>query len=535
MVAALRALRQGRREGGQALVVMVGVMLLSIAMLAVIIDGGNVATQQRITQTGADSIAEAGAVVLAERLAGVPEPLGGWDAEIADKVDQTAAANKVGINAAYYTDICGIPLKADGTAALNLDGTENLAAALEVGNGTLPGGSATTPDCPALTVGPVAGVMVVGEKNVDTFVARAIGLASVLVNTRATAVAGYLQGMCAADQGEWCAVLPVTIPVNEVTCDGSNDVVPGTEAWPWNEVLTVPLCKSNPGNVGWLDWTPPGGGSNEIVCSIVNPDNPSIILPSWQYVAQTGNTNGGGTCTDAKSGIVYTGVEEAIRKYNGQIVLIPQFDKTCRAKNTDPDPISTLPTINNGPNFGCPNPPDTGNGQNLLVPDAELRVLPPVRLKRARMRWSRGGVHPGQRLRDLRYRQRGHVVSRRTVRRRPVVGHGRTGRGLRDGQQGPGSAADQMTLPRMRAEAASARARPLDSREARFPSAPGPADRSAPCRTAPPRSLRGGPGPLARNVGRKVPGSIMPTGLESRARHNGADGRRPEVRWACDW
>ena len=29
---------------------------------------------------------------------------------------------------AYYTDICGIPLKADGTAALHADGTEDLAS-----------------------------------------------------------------------------------------------------------------------------------------------------------------------------------------------------------------------------------------------------------------------------------------------------------------------------------------------------------------------------------------------------------------------
>ena len=25
------------------------------------------------------------------------------------------------------------------------------------------------------------------------------------------------------------------------------------DAWPWNTVLTVPLCKGAPGNVGWLD------------------------------------------------------------------------------------------------------------------------------------------------------------------------------------------------------------------------------------------------------------------------------------------
>ena len=365
MAAALRSLRTSPREGGQALVVMVGVMLLSIALLAVVIDGGNVMTQQRMTQAGADSTAEAGAIVLARRLAGATPPGLGWDDEVDTKIDASALANGVTVQAAYYTDICGIPLRPDGTAALNADGTENLAQAMQVGTGNLPGGTATTPDCPSLTVGPVAGVMIIGRKDVDAYVARAIGVATFAVNTRATAVAGYLQSSCGASQGSWCAVLPITIPVNTVTCDGSNNVVLGTDEWPWNEVMTVPLCKSSPGNVGWLDWDPPGGGASELVCSIVNPDNPAINLPSWQYVDSTGNVNGGGPCTDDETAVDYNGVEEAVRKYEGQVVLIPQFDMTCRTKNSDPDPVSSQPTINEDPYYGCPNLPGGGSGVNI--------------------------------------------------------------------------------------------------------------------------------------------------------------------------
>ena len=45
------------------------------------------------------------------------------------------------------------------------------------------------------------------------------------------------------------------------------------------------MQQRSPGNVGWLDWTPPGGGAAEIVCSIIQTaDNPAIVLPSWQYV-----------------------------------------------------------------------------------------------------------------------------------------------------------------------------------------------------------------------------------------------------------
>ena len=365
MVAFRRAMQRRSGESGQALVIMVGVMLLSMALLAVIVDGGNVLTQQRVAQTGADSTAEAGAIVFASRLAGVPEPAGGWDALVASKLAESAAANRVTIKAAYYTDICGIPLKPNGEAALKGDGTENLNAAAKVGDGALPGGTATTPDCPSLTVGPVAGVLVLGELNVGTYVARSIGIPTIQVSTNATSVAGYLQGFCAASEGVWCAVLPVTIPVNTVSCDGSGNLVNGSHYWDWNVVLIVPLCKNSPGNVGWLDWTPPSGGATEIVCSIVNMNNPAIRLPSWQYVSATGNTNGGGECVDAETGIVYQGVEEAVRKYDGTNVLIPQFDMTCRTKNNQSDPNSEPPAVNTAPNFGCPNTPGGGDGQNI--------------------------------------------------------------------------------------------------------------------------------------------------------------------------
>jgi Flp pilus assembly protein TadG len=365
MRAMTRSMHRRPGESGQALVIMVAIMLLSMGLLAVIIDGGNVLTQQRVAQTGADSTAEAGAIVLASRLAGVPEPAGGWDALVASKVAESAAANRITVNAAYYTDICGIPLRVDGSAALKGDGTENLSAAAQVGRGSLPGGTATTPDCPSLSVGPVAGVLVVGNLDVKAYVARSIGIPSFTVSTNATSVSGYLQGFCAASEGVWCAVLPVTIPVNTVTCDGQGNLVPGDTYWPWNTVVTVPLCKSSPGNVGWLDWTPPGGGANELVCEIINPNNPAVRLPSWQYVTSTGNVNGGNTCVDNETGIVYDGVEQAVRKYDGTQVLIPQFDMNCRTSNSQPDPDSEPPAINTAPNFGCPNLPGGGTGQNL--------------------------------------------------------------------------------------------------------------------------------------------------------------------------
>jgi len=107
------------------------------------------------------------------------------------------------------------------------------------------------------------------------------------------------------------------------------------------------------GNVGWLDWTPPGGGASELNNSIQTPTSPSpaIPLPSWRYVTATGNVN-------------RAGVESALRAYDGQIVLIPQFDLTCNTGNNSSPPDSTKPAIDTGQNYGCPAGDLGGNGQN---------------------------------------------------------------------------------------------------------------------------------------------------------------------------
>jgi len=345
-------------ESGQAIVVMLGAILLSVAMVGTIVDGGNVLAQQRVAQNGADAAAEAGAVLLAQRLAGASDPSGGWDLNIAGRVAQVAAANNITVRAAYYTDICGIPLKSDGTAAIFGNRSEDLANALQVGNGShvLPGGTATAPDCPNRLVGPVAGVLVLADKTVGTYVARAIGIPTFLVTTRATAVAGYLQGYCDATQGKYCALLPVAFPVDIVTCNGNNRPIDTGTPWLFNKVYKFPLCSNSPGNVGWLDWTPPGGGSSELVCSILTADNPAIDLPSWQYVSSTGNVNGGG-------GPCQMSVEDAIRTYEGQVVLAPQFDLTCNPPQAN-SPDSTKPAIVTAPNYGCPAGSLGGNGQN---------------------------------------------------------------------------------------------------------------------------------------------------------------------------
>lgn len=344
----MRRLR--RDDRGQVLVIMLGAILALIGTVALIIDGGNAWANQRIVQNGSDAAAEAGAVIMAERFAGATPPLVGWDAAVQQAVAQAAGANGITVSNAYYTDICGIPLRSDGTAAINADGTYDLANAQKVGSG-LPATTTTTPDCPSRAVGPAAGVLVLGQKDVRTYLANVLGLRTISVATQSTAASGYLQESCAATQGAACAVLPVTIPVNIITCSGTNTLV--NSGLPWvadgHTVYKVPLCSNSPGNVGWIDWTPPSGGTSELIQSVMVSNNPAIPLPSWQYITSTGNPN-----TQA--------LETAVRSWDGQIVLIPQFDLTCNpGPGSSPD--SSSPAITTGPNYGCPTGVG-GNGQN---------------------------------------------------------------------------------------------------------------------------------------------------------------------------
>jgi Flp pilus assembly protein TadG len=330
---------------------MVLAMVVLIGMTGVIVDGGNAWANSRAVQNGADAAAEAGAIVLARRLAGAITPSGGWDASVQTAVRASATANAVDLQGVYYTDICGIPLKADGTASLNADGTYKFDTAKPVGSG-LPTPTNTTPDCPSLTVGPVAGVIVLAGRDVGTYFSSVLGLRTIPITMQATAAAGFLQESCAAPQGEACGMLPIAFPVNQVSCTNTNSVI--DTGIPWSAdgvtVYVVPLCSNSPGNVGWVDWSPKAGGTNELIASITDPSNPAVPLPSWQYITSTGNVNA-------------IGLENAIRAYDGQTVLVPEFDLTCNpGPNADPD--STAPAINTAPNFGCPAGAMGGAGAN---------------------------------------------------------------------------------------------------------------------------------------------------------------------------
>jgi hypothetical protein len=299
-------------------------MVLMVAMVGLVVDGGYAWGRQRQTQNASDAASEAGAVVLAQNIANVQPAK--TDADVDAAVAAIFASNGTARKAAYYTDVSGNMLTPVGVT------TVDEAAAALVGGGAIPPGA--------------SGVRAIGSQTFDTFLARVIGINTFTATTPATAVAGYLTQICSAEAG--CDVIPITFPVTLLSCTNTGqapEFVQPPSFWQIsNEPIVIPLCGNGAGNVGWIDWYPDdtfcGNGAAEVVCEINNPNNPAIDLPSWQYVAQTGN-------------ISSSQVENALNtKYAGKIVQVPQFDITCNTKPTGPL-ITDCPTANVG-----------GQGQN---------------------------------------------------------------------------------------------------------------------------------------------------------------------------
>lgn len=329
---------------GQVLVIVAAALVIMIAMTGIVVDGGYAWGQQRDNQNAADAASEAGAVVLAEKLTGVART----DGDVLAAVNASAVANGVTIAGAWYANCNGDPVNTAGAPVARAD-------AAVVGGGVIP--PAMCPDTSGVLQSDVRmGVQVETRKDFETFLVGVIGFDTLTTWADATAVSGYLDGVCPAS-GD-CYVLPVTIPLNIVTCDGNGDVIPsnpvrewldpdGDGTLDWSLHFTIPLCKGNPGNVGWLDWTPTAGGTSELETAIGPPaTNPEMSVPGWFYVTATGNVNS-------------SDVEDALNYYaqNQLPTLIPMFDATC---NTEPDPPS--PGISDIER--CPPANVGGNGSN---------------------------------------------------------------------------------------------------------------------------------------------------------------------------
>jgi hypothetical protein len=260
-------------ERGQSLVILAGGIIAMLAMVGLVIDGGNAFAQQRATQNGMDAASEAGAVELARRMLGI-DPVGDdvtWDARVDAAVKATAANNGLTLpsdpldpNRPEYTDYLGAPLGA------------------KVGDGVIP---------------PTAqGVQAGGSRTFSTYFVGVMGFGNFTASAEATAVTGW------AEESGHGALIPLALPITLTQCDsgggpnklafplgGDPDAVPPTGQWPIGpeNPVAIPICANGPGNVGWIDWYQSGGAST-VADSIRNPNSPPIDTPKWYLVTETG-------------------------------------------------------------------------------------------------------------------------------------------------------------------------------------------------------------------------------------------------------
>jgi Flp pilus assembly protein TadG len=118
-------LKRTNGEGGQVVALLALALVALLAGVALVVDGGNAFAQQRVAQNGSDAASQAGAVVLMQRLAGVP----GQDGDaVHAAVAASATANGLVASdgspyfTACYTNIEGIPLTSAGATTADCTG-----------------------------------------------------------------------------------------------------------------------------------------------------------------------------------------------------------------------------------------------------------------------------------------------------------------------------------------------------------------------------------------------------------------------------
>jgi hypothetical protein len=260
-----------------------------ISMAALVLEGGNAYAQQRVVQNGTDAAANAGATVLARRLAGAALT----DLDVAGAVTTVAGANNLDQQPAHYTDVQGRPIDLNGNVVA-------ADAAAHVGNGSIPPGA--------------QGVRVTGTRTFGTFLGRAIGFDSFAASADATAITGRLVG------GNF---LPVVYPINIVDCDTSGDLGTGEAAWqlsqpgaqgahPVGIEYLVPLCKTGTGQFMILDLADGMSCDEEVVTP------PSVAFNSFPTFV---NGDQGNDCMKK--------ITDEVNKKAGRVFLIPICDVDC--------------------------------------------------------------------------------------------------------------------------------------------------------------------------------------------------------------
>lgn len=275
------------RPHGQILVLFALGLLVMVAGVALIVEGGNAYAQQRSVQNGSDAAANAGADEIAQQLAGLTRT----DADVANAITTVSGSNTI-TSAAYYTDVTGQPI--DDTGAV-----VPAALAKVVGSG-----GAIPPNAQGVHVG--------GDRLFGTTFGRVIGISSFTASAEALAITGKVIG------GEF---LPVIFPVNITDCSGNGSLGLAKDQWPVAQPGTppnhpsgteyiVPLCKTGGGSFMVLDLD---GIMNNCADEVLHPK--FIQFVSFPTVVDSDNGN---NC--AKQMV------DAVNSLHGHTVMVPICD-----------------------------------------------------------------------------------------------------------------------------------------------------------------------------------------------------------------
>ncbi len=291
--------RSDRGQRGQIIVIAALAMMALIGGVSLVLEGGNAYAHQRIAQNAADSVANAGAAVLAKRLSGAPV----GDTQVLAAIDLMADENGLDSYVGYYTNLYGELLTPGGIT------TTSLPAAAQVGPGS--DGNTAVP-------ANAQGVQVAGSQAFDTTFARAIGINQFTASAAATAVTGALTGGI---------FLPVVFPVSMANCDGTGTTVVIDEPWrmsnpnpanptgkPIGQEYIIPLCKSGSGSFHILNLDVDKSCEEEVLdpTRIQFADFPVNI-----------DTDTGNDCPKK----VEDGI--AAKSLQGKVVMIPICDNDC--------------------------------------------------------------------------------------------------------------------------------------------------------------------------------------------------------------
>ena len=179
--------------------------------------------------------------------------------------------------------------------------------------------------------------MAEASQTFDTFIMQIIGFETSTSIADATAVVGTPQAVTGG-------ALPITIPRVGETCDEPQTDFEVREddldgVWEPYEIIDeddadgtnmaiVPLCDTNAGSVGWLDY---GCGQN-LSQSVLDPCDVFIPIPAW-IQTHTGNPNN--LQTEFNS---YTGSQVGVPEADDSVLAIPIHDNTCLDRPADSDP-----------------------------------------------------------------------------------------------------------------------------------------------------------------------------------------------------